>query len=208
MIKNILFDLGGVLFNIDYAITVKEFDLRTHRTMEFSQENELKIIADYEKGLITTDSFRKNLCTSFGLDNELKTSEFDKAWNAMLHGIYDFAVPTINYIKKAGYRLALLSNINELHYTAIKEETSELFSLFEKVFLSYRIGKRKPDEDTFRYVLGQCSWNANETLYIDDAQRHIDAAKQCGLTVYHWKQGEKTIAESIAIITEIIKSNG
>lgn len=208
MIKNILFDLGGVLFNIDYAKTVKEFELQTHRTMEFSQENELKVIADYEKGLITTDTFRKNLCISFGLENEMKTSEFDKAWNAMLHDTYDFAVPTLNYIKAAGYRLALLSNINELHYTAIKEETSELFSLFEKVFLSYSIGKRKPDEETFRYVLEQCDWNPQETLYIDDAHRHIDAAKQCGMAVYHWKQGEKTIAESIAIITEIIKSNG
>lgn len=208
MIKNILFDLGGVLFNIDYTRTVKEFELRTNKTMGFSQEKESQIIADYEKGMFATHIFRQNLCNSFGLESELKIYEFDTAWNAMLIGEYDYAIPTIKHIKSEGYRLALLSNINELHYTAIKEEVTELFSHFEKVFLSYIIGKRKPDEDTFYYVLEQCGWNAKETLYIDDAQRHIDAAKQCGMSVYHWTQGEKTTEESIALIMEIIKNNG
>lgn len=208
MIKNILFDLGGVLYNVQYQKTVEEFAELTESRMVFSQESELSVIADFERGLITADEFRRELLFAFGYKDPIENEKFDNAWNSMLMGVYEYAIPLVRTLKQNGHTIALLSNINELHYEYVEKQCDELLSLFDDIYLSYKIGKRKPDSEVFTYVIDNSKWKSEETLYIDDASRHIESAKKNGLNTLLWQQKEYSSTNALGIIEKAMKQYG
>ena len=148
--KNIIFDLGGVILNIDYSLTEKAFSklgINDFKTL-FSQAQQTQLFDNYEKGFISSTDFRDEL-KKYLLKNTSE-KEIDTAWNAML---LDLPKERIELLKKTKqtHRTFLLSNTNDIHIetfnTYLKNEfkISDLKSFFEKMYLSYEIGMRKPD---------------------------------------------------------------
>lgn len=193
-IENIIFDLGGVLIDIDYGATILAFEElgATNFQSSYSQLNQTSLFDEYEKGLISSQHFINKLMEH--LPKGITPNQIVAAWNAMLG---KFPLKKIELIKKLGlsYRIFLLSNTNALHMSIVKKawkEVSEnqMNDLFEKVYVSFEIGKRKPDIDIFNWVCQQNGLSAEKTLFIDDSSQHIIGAKKAGLQTYFYENEE------------------
>lgn len=207
MIKNILFDLGGVLYKVDYRETAQKLADIFSATMEFSQEKELSVIAEYEKGNISTDVFRQEISSAFHYEGNVENTQFDHAWNVMLKGFYDYTEPMLNTLTQKGYNIAILSNINKLHLEHIHNEFPAIFSVLHHCFFSCNIGHRKPESSCFHYVLDECGWNPKETLFVDDALRHCKAAALEHIHTLHWQSAPYSVQEVLSILLEAIENH-
>lgn len=190
--KNIIFDLGGVVLNIDYLLAVKAFKILGLGDFDtfFSQAQQKQLFDLYEKGEITSDNFRKELKTYCHLANTgLDDTAIDNAWNSML---LDLPQERLNLLKrfKQSHRTFLLSNTNEIHIDAFNVYLQKNFNIpdlsghFEKLYLSYKVGMRKPDTEIFELVLSENNLDPKETLFIDDSIQHIESAKKIGIQTY------------------------
>lgn len=188
-IEAIIFDLGGVLLNVDYHLTIEAFEKLGYQNFgdKFSQEQQEKLFDQFEKGEIAEQDFFQAL-RDFLPDNFSEHAMRD-AWNAML---LDFPEENLNFLKDVGrsYPVFLLSNTNETHLRAFNEILKKdlgcvsLSAFFNAVYYSHQIGMRKPDPEVFRKVLGDNGLTAYKTLFIDDTSRHVEAAKSLGLQAY------------------------
>ena len=189
-IKNIIFDFGGVICNIDFKIAEKNFVQLGFKLNQpdYPAVVSNQIFIDFEAGLITPRQFRDNLK---GLsDSAISDSEFDNAWNSLLLDIPEPRIRLLEQIR-GDYRIFLLSNTNEIHYTEYLERFrnqygySDFNALFEKAYLSYQMGLKKPDLEIFSHVLEHSALNPGETLFIDDTLVHVKAAHSLGIHAHH-----------------------
>ena len=185
-IKNIIFDLGGVIINLDIHKTILEFNKLSETPFEsiYTQIKQHQIFDLFDKGLISESDFfeeLKKIINTNKTNQELVTS-----WNAML---LDFPINRLSLLEslKPSYRLFLLSNTNETHIKAFEADlfkisgSKNLEPYFEKVYYSCRMGMRKPDQIIFDHVLNENKLIPEETLFIDDTQQHVDSALKSGI---------------------------
>ena len=196
--NTIIFDLGGVLLDIDFRLTEKAFaDLGVHNFSEFfSQFHSNSLFKKLETGVdeaLFYDEFRAG--TGMSLSNE----QIRDAWNALL---LDFRLESLAVLPllKNKYQLYLLSNTNEIHlqefqyrYTLLQQE-QDFDALFDAAYYSHRIGHRKPDASAFEYVLQAHNLKPAETIFIDDSINNIEAAQHVGLQTIHLQPGMKVEA--------------
>lgn len=188
-IKNIIFDLGGVIINLDTTKTISEFNKLSKLPFEaiYTQLQQSTVFDLFDKGLISESDFFEELKKA--TQSTASKSELKLAWNAML---LDFPGHRLDLLKKikSHYRLFLLSNTNETHVTEFEKTLLEthqyknLEPLFEKVYYSCRMQMRKPDVEIFDFVLTENGLNASETLFIDDSQQHVQGAIKTGIKAY------------------------
>lgn len=199
-IKNIIFDLGGVIINIDYSLLIQAFSTigLPHFEAYFSQKAQKEVFDLYEKGLISSQDFREELkkqCKIGTSDNDI-----DAAWNSMLLDIPQERLELLKNIKN-NYRTFLLSNTNEIHMLFINDylfktfDTADFTGYFEKVYLSYEIKMRKPDVEIFEFVINENNLKKEETLFIDDSVQHIESAKTLGLQTFLLDVKRQTICD-------------
>ncbi|WP_187263831.1 HAD family hydrolase [Pontibacter beigongshangensis] len=189
-IRNIIFDLGGVIINIDYGKSIRELEkfCKSGRTIEFSQQAQSKLFDLFETGASTAEVFRQQLRETYQL--EASDEEIDTAWNAMLLDIPQERIDLLLALGKH-YRIFLMSNTNEIHlkrFNAMVEHSftiPSLDSLFEKTYYSHLIGQRKPDAIVFEQILKENDLQKEETLFIDDSFQHIQSADRVGIKTLH-----------------------
>jgi len=192
-VKNIIFDLGGVILNIDYLLASKAFVELGIENFDavYSQAKQNHVFDKFETGSISPVEFRNYL---IDIEPSLSAKKIDGAWNAMLLDLPKNRVDLLHKLKDE-FRIFLLSNTNEIHIAAfnkiVKENYSEnLFDdLFENHYYSSRIGLRKPNLDCFEYILSKNNLKAEETLFIDDSSQHIEGAKLVGLQTCFLEEG-------------------
>lgn len=192
--KNILFDLGGVLLNIDYNLTSRAFKNIGWENFDdfYSQKNQKELFDNLEIGAIDSIEFVSIIQKTHG---HLSKSSIIDAWNAML---LDFPIKRIELLikLKKNHNIYLLSNTNEIHFEAFtsnlekEHPTVKLEQLFHKTYYSHLIGKRKPHIETFEYILTDQKILASDTLFIDDSIQHIEGAKKAGLMTHHLQKDE------------------
>ena len=193
-VKNIIFDLGGVILNIDYRLTAKAFkEIGVINFDEiYSQAKQGQVFDKLETGELTPDEFREYMKE---IVPSLQLSDIDKAWNAML---LDLPVQRIDLLKKLKnkYRLFLLSNTNEIHIKCFRKIIESSYgenifnSIFENQYYSSDIGMRKPNAECFQYVLEKNGIEPSETLFIDDSIQHVEGARKLKINAYHLIPGE------------------
>jgi putative hydrolase of the HAD superfamily len=189
MIKNILFDLGGVLYHISYKKTIKAFEkLGIENAKDiYSQQKQSELFDLFETGKIKEGQFFDRLQQ---FKPSIKTKDLKVAWNKMLIGMPLEYEQLLKNIKKK-YRIYLLSNANVTHIKHVKNDLltnnkiENLESLFDKAYFSQEIGMRKPHKKTFEWVIEDTGIKANETLFIEDSIQHIEGAKLAGLHCCH-----------------------
>ena len=206
-IKNIIFDLGGVILNLDYTKTVDEFKkigLLNFQDL-YSQKMQNILFDDFEKGEVSSAEFISSLIDSENL--KIKEIDFINAWNAMLLEIPIKKLEFINSLKK-DYKVFLLSNTNEIHIYKFEDDLkknnmlNQFYKCFDKVYYSSRMGKRKPDENCFKQVLEENQLVPQQTLFIDDSIQHIKGAKSIGIETFHLKKNKSIID----LVPDIIQS--
>ena len=190
VIKNFLFDLGGVILNIDVQKTINAFRNIgiDHVEQLYNGLKQHHIFDRLETGAIDEEAFRDYLRKEAG--STLPDEKIDEAWNAMIRDIPEERIKLLKRLKH-GYDLYLLSNTNEIHrryYDRLvkrKFNNGGLGSYFNHDFYSHQIGFRKPDSAAFRYVIEQTGIQPAETLFVDDNKDNIAAAENLGFGVLH-----------------------
>jgi len=194
-IKNIIFDLGGVLFDINYHLTAEAFEKIGVKDFEniFAKKGQADVIDRLEEGKIGIDELTKELSVLCGIN--LSKQQVIEAWNVMLFNIPTPRFELLKELRKK-YRVFLYSNINEIHEIGVHQRLQEKYGIanlenhFEKVYYSHLIGIRKPNKEGFLYIIDDQQINANETLFIDDSPQHVEGALKAGLQAV-WLDLEK-----------------
>ncbi|HEY5368806.1 MAG TPA: HAD family phosphatase [Hanamia sp.] len=195
-IENIIFDLGGVLLDINYHLTRVAFeDLGiTNFDSMYSQANADHLFQKLETGKISEEDFYTEFNQRTGL--HLTASEIKTAWNAMLLEFRENSLEYLNSLRKH-YHIFLLSNTNFIHiasfnkkYNLVKRE-KPFDENFDKAFYSCGIGLRKPDVTCYQWVLNDLKINPETTLFIDDSAHNIEGAKHTGVQTILLKPDEK-----------------
>jgi putative hydrolase of the HAD superfamily len=185
-IKNIIFDFGGVIYDIDFHAAAKAFRETGVEDFEklYSQFSQDKLFDMLETGKITPQKFRDEFRKGTGLN--IADKQIDDAWNALLIGFVDRRIQLLKKIANQ-YNIYLLSNSNIIHYWKYRDEFEQrtgmkIFDeLFQKAYFSHNIGLRKPDREIFDFLLQEQKLNAEETLFIDDTEMHTRAAQSVGI---------------------------
>ena len=206
-IKSIIFDLGGVILNLDYCKTEDEFKKIgvLHFKELYSQKKQTLLFDDFEKGKIKPEEFIFSLKDSENL--EIKEIDFINAWNAMLLEIPIEKLQFIDGLKK-DYKIFLLSNTNEIHIKKFEGDLKtnnmleQFYKCFDKIYYSSRMGKRKPEENCFVQVLEENGLIAENTLFIDDSIQHIEGAKKVGIKTFHLEKNKSILN----LVPDIIQS--
>ncbi|MEQ1585609.1 MAG: HAD family phosphatase [Cyclobacteriaceae bacterium] len=189
-IKNIIFDLGGVIINLSVEKThqafaalsglpVAEIKTRVHHGAFFHE---------FEKGLITDSEFRDHLRDSLSM--RVTDEQLDQAWNAML---LDIPLSRIQLLEKlkTGYTIFLLSNTNNIHLQCFNEIVRELTGkpaidyYFHASFYSHLVKMSKPDEEIYQHVLLQHALVPQETIFLDDNKDNLVGANKVGIHTFH-----------------------
>ncbi|NLA25181.1 MAG: HAD family phosphatase [Bacteroidales bacterium] len=191
MIKNIVFDLGNVILNIDASLSVLEFEKLQLKNFDelYTLSNQVGLFDQLEKGEIEPEEFYAKIREISKLD--LKDFEIINAWNAL---ILDFPKENIELLKslKSKYRTFILSNTNYIHYKYYTEQLQTNFNingledLVEKAYFSHELGYRKPDEIIYKFVENHANIKPEETLFIDDnAENCLSAEKLSWKTILY-----------------------
>ena len=194
--KNIIFDLGGVILDIDYKRTIEAFSNLGIKdsSLLYSKSSQINLFDQLEKGNLSEKDFYSGIRKLS--DRKLSDVEIRNAWNAILIGLPEENVELISELKK-DHRLFLLSNTNCIHEKAYRKLIMEQYGgfifddLFEKMYLSHHLHLRKPDPAIFHFVLNDKRLKEDETCFIDDSQQHVEGARSAGLTAFHLKQNGK-----------------
>ncbi len=197
-IKNIIFDFGGVIFNIDHTKVEQAFKDLGIKNFEalYNQASQSKIFQQFEVGQISAEDFRNQLREITGV--QVSDEELDNTWNSILDDFPPYRIDLLNEIKN-NYRLFLLSNTNIIHYEYytglfLKEFGYDFNTLFEEAFWTFKIGKRKPDNDPYLHILEKKNLLPEETLFIDDSVQNVQVAEKLNIFAYHLKEGEDVTA--------------
>ncbi|MGN6394397.1 MAG: HAD family hydrolase [Mucilaginibacter sp.] len=189
-IKNIIFDYGNVIFMLDFLKSQKAWeDIGiTNSNVFYAHGVQDPIFTAFEDGSADATQFREYIRQKTGNPN-LTDEQINKAWNGLLvgvpHGNHELLLDL-----KLKYRTFLLSNINPIHYDYIMDYLDKEFGfegndhLFEKVYYSHMVGKRKPNAEIFEQVLTENNLDPAETLFIDDSPQHIASASKLGINTY------------------------
>jgi glucose-1-phosphatase len=193
-IRNIIFDLGGVVVNIDPERSYRQMSNLANipQTELLRKINNDPLFEQFEKGLIDRNQLYNHVLSL--AENPFNQPDFEKAWNAM---IVDIPQKNLGLIKrlKNNCRVFALSNTNEIHIEHVNGLMQKhygkpnLNTWFENVYLSFEVGMVKPHRKFFEFVLHKNDLNPSETLFIDDTQQHVEAAKNLGIQVMTVKPG-------------------
>jgi glucose-1-phosphatase len=192
-IKAIIFDLGGVLLDIDYDKTKEAFTNLGIQDFDkmYSQADANPLFQKLETGKIKPEEFCQEMMEYVpGVSCEADVVE---AWNAMLLHFRKESIEELKRLKKK-YKVFLLSNTNYIHFQSFNKTYKEtidgdFLSLFDKAYLSHEISHRKPNPEAYEYVLNENNLKPAEALFIDDSIQNIEAADKLGLKTVFLKKG-------------------
>lgn len=185
-IKNIIFDLGGVILTLDPMQAVRRFEEigvkdAASRLDSYTQHG---IFGDLEHGLITAEEFRQSLSELIG--REVSYEECCYAWQGYAKELPERKKHILRKLRSEGYRLILLSNTNPYMMEWVNSpdfdgEGHSVEDYMDACYLSYKLKVMKPDVAFFQKVLEAEQVNPDETLFLDDGPRNVEAAASLGI---------------------------
>ena len=180
-IRNLLFDLGDVLYAIDLQRSLDAWQAMAPPGQDavlYSKKSQHEQFTLLETGKIEIEEFADSLIREYKLNGSRKA--VIQGWRELLLGVIPGRLETIQKLAP-NYRMALLSNTNYYHYTVYRDECAPMFAHFDYVFYSHEMGMRKPDAEIYEEVLARSGWKGEETLFLDDSPQNIVGAKAVGL---------------------------
>ncbi len=186
----VIFDLGGVLLDINYQATEKALRglLGPRSDQYYLQSKQSPLFDDLETGRIAPQQFHQGICELAG--TTLPVEAINYAWNAMLGRM---PRERMDFVQKvaARRRVFLLSNTNAIHKAAFDKIIAEdlpgqdFDSYFEAAYYSHLVGLRKPHPEIYRFVTDRHGLDPARTLFIDDNKDNVEGARQAGLLAFH-----------------------
>ena len=208
-IKVLLFDLGGVIIDIDPSITINALKSMSKKSSEdfnaldykyYKEESSLlNFFFEYEKGNINDDKFRNGIRKFANLD--LSNNKIDHIWNYVIVKINKDLLDVVLSLKNR-YKIMILSNTNFIHKVYYDKLVVDIYGktlkqLFDKVFYSFEIRSRKPELEIYQKVIDKSSYSGKEILFFDDMKENLEIPKVIGMKTYH--------VEDITLIKQFLK---
>ncbi len=192
-IKNIIFDMGGVLVDLDPHRCIDAFaKIGCGRIAAYVEEHRTEdLFYDIETGRTTQKQFCDEVRRIARAD--ATDAEIVWAWNQLLAGIDDRKKARLAELGQS-HRLYLLSNTNIMHWEKCRDDFfpykgHTAADYFCRIFLSYEMHKSKPNADIFEQALHEAGINAAETVFIDDSAANCSAARHLGINTIHETTG-------------------
>lgn len=195
MIKNIIFDLGGVILTIDHhqsLLRFKELGLKDAETWldPYTQKG---FFGDLEAGKITAEEFREMFSELIG--HEVSLGECAHAWQGYLKDLPKRNLEELTKLRREGYKVILMSNTNPFMMSWAESDDFDgmgnpLSSYFDACYKSYQVKMMKPDLNFFRYVIDKEGISPCETLFVDDSAKNVEAAGKLGINIFQPVNGE------------------
>ena len=177
-ITTILFDLGGVVFELGGIQTVCDWSRERLSSEHLLQRwLESPAVRAFESGRIEYPQFREQLKVELGL--AVEDDEYDRTFTAWIRGIYPGAAELLGELNQK-YTVACFSNTNVVHWEILMTDYN-LPACFEKRFASFEMGLVKPDKEAFLYVLDALGQPPETVVFLDDSPANVSAASDCGL---------------------------
>ena len=208
MIRNIVFDLGGVIMTICQEEAIKRFKSIGLKNVEdyLNPYTQTDIFGDIEEGKISAEQFREKLSELIG--KEVTYEECKFAWLGYRQDVPLRNLDILRKLKAQGYKLILLSNTNPFMMSwglsgEFDGNGNSLESYFDSLYLSYKLGVMKPNKKIFQYIIDNEKIQPGESLFIDDGERNINTARLLGFKTLCPINGEDWTKELI----ELLKNN-
>lgn len=194
-IKNLIFDFGGVLIDLDRPRCIEQFKALGLNEVESLLDvcHQRGLFLQHENGLVDDVAFR-DFIRSEAKQPNLTDAQIDEAWNSFLVGIPTYKLEALLELRQH-YMVYLLSNTNNIHWQwAIKNafpmKSFQVEDYFEQIYLSYEMKMAKPDIEIFKTVIEDAGIRPEETLFLDDSAANCVAARQLGIQTYTPKAHE------------------
>jgi len=196
-IKAIVFDLGGVVINLDftnfYNRIITQSPLNKPQTpimLEFFRQSDI-----YHQGNMSDDEFYQLACDLLQVCM-LNQSEFFEAFNSIISGYNSEVVDIIKKIRDNNrYKILALSNVNASHWDYIQKKKWEFMHYFDELILSHEIHLIKPDPEIFKYTIQKAGCKPNQIVFIDDGLNNIRSAKELGIVGIKYTNKDELIKE-------------
>ena len=199
-IKNIVFDLGGVVLDIDYRLTLDAYRSLGVKDLEkiYTLKDQTELFNKLDCGTITVPDFIAELRKLIALP--LTDAQIVWAWNALL---LPWNMDRMRLLEQLAstYNVYLLSNTNKIHFDVYNRQLVELtggkllVDYFSKAYFSFDMGMRKPNLEIFELVLADSHLKAEETLFIDDSPKNTEAASKLGIVAYNLNPSTENILQ-------------
>lgn len=193
--KNVIFDLGGVLVDLDKERCVRNFCKLGLGALSdlIGTTHQRGILADFEAGLINGGEFCSQI-RRIANNGSVSDADIRAAWVSMLCGIRPEKLELLRALKDRA-RVFLLSNVNEFAWDYCLKNYFEvngarLTDFFDDVFLSYKMKLLKPDLRIYEKLLKDAGLNAADCLFIDDSKENCEAAERLGIHSLQYKNSE------------------
>jgi len=194
-IKNIVFDLGGVVFEIDKNRAIKHFnEIGFGEAKSYLDAfTQVGIFGQLEAGEITAEEFRSKLSELAG--KEMTYDDCLYGWTGYYKQMHQYTLDAIQELRRKGYRVSLLSNTNPymMQWARSKDfdgNGNSVDHYFDKLYLSYECKVMKPDARIFEMMLEGEGAVPNETIFIDDSPHNVKAAAELGIHTLQPGNGE------------------
>jgi glucose-1-phosphatase len=180
-----LFDLGNTLIKLAYERVLENIC----RDSTVKRDELIEILEapgsyrDMERGAVTFWEFYEFVCDKTGYRGSIR--DFHELWS----DFFDGAMPGIEELLervRARYRVAFLSNSNEVHAELIPRKFSSLFAKDDRFIFSHRIKVAKPDPEIFRRALDTIGALAHQVVYVDDLSENVAAARSLGMQAFQF----------------------
>jgi len=194
-IKNIVFDLGGVLITLDRSEAVKRFEKEGLKNAEelLNAYHQNGIFLELEEGKLSQEEFYEAVRKEAG--KYISNETIDYGWMGFLKELPEYKLTMLEDLKRKGYHLYLLSNTNPVvmswaYSSAFSPQGKTIDEYFDKLYLSYQIGYTKPHPEIFQFMFKDSGMIPSESLFIDDGKANVEMGKQFGMKTYLAENGE------------------
>ena len=196
MLKNYIFDLGGVLLDIRMKNTYERFVAYGLPPAELEPGGSVyKLMEDYQLGYVTTAEFCQQIASKCAASSNTRCAaspttpcDIEEAWNSICLGVADRKLQALRRLRKMEgvASVSLLSNTNELHWKCccqnwFNANGNKLEDFFDMIFLSQELHLQKPDPEIFKTAIRELGASPAETIFLDDSPVNTAAAAACGL---------------------------
>ena len=202
-IRNVFFDFGGVIMDVELSRTVDAFRAMgvTRLSVEETQVGAGTFFEDHERGTLSSDAFLARLRERIPGGDAVPAEKIWRAWNLLLGEFLPERVALLRTLaRERRYRIFVLSNTNPPHRARFREifrETcgGEFDALFEKTFYSDELLAVKPEPEIYDRAAALAGVVPAETLFIDDNPKNVAGARARGWNAYHLRVGEESILD-------------
>lgn len=193
MIKAIVFDMGGVLIDLNYERCVAAYEKIGYKDIRDILDpcHQKGIYGDMEKGAASEDAFYDFILA--GSNKGCTRADVDACMKSFYDGPTEETGRLLQSLKAEGYGIYMLSNNNPIMMRICREDFRragiDLDSFFDGLFISCFMKMEKPDREIFEEAIRRIGLPADEILFIDDSPRNTEAARGAGMKVLDFVRG-------------------